>query len=322
VKKKILFFLALIAMLVLVGTTKPARPPITGLSHIALYVHDLGAARAFYKDLLGYEEPYWLPNTNGGVQLTFIKINDRQFVELFTEKEAQTNTDRLYHISVETDNAEAMRRYLAASGVKVPAKTPKGRIGNQNFNIFDPDGHPVEIVQYMPDGWTVRENGKFLGEKRVSSHLRHVGVIVTNLEASLRFYCDVLGFSETWRGSRNTNQLSWVNLRLPDSDDYVELMLYTEPPPPDKRGTAHHMSLEVPDIERAKAEVEANPVRTNYTRPLQVQTGINRKRQMNLYDPDGTRVELMEPKTVDGVPAPSSRAPFPGTVNTNVVPPK
>jgi hypothetical protein len=30
-----------------------------------------------------------------------------------------------------------------------------------------------------------------------------------------------------------------------------------------------------------------------------------------LFDPDGTRVELMEPKTIDGKPAPSSALPPP-----------
>ncbi|HXF10723.1 MAG TPA: VOC family protein, partial [Desulfuromonadaceae bacterium] len=112
--KYILFLLAVIVMMALVATTKPARPHVTGLSHIALYVHDLEQSRQFYTNLLGYQEPYWLPNTNGGVQLTFVKINDRQFIELFTEKAGQTNTDRLYHIAIETDDAEAMRKYLRA----------------------------------------------------------------------------------------------------------------------------------------------------------------------------------------------------------------
>jgi lactoylglutathione lyase len=40
-------------------------------------------------------------------------------------------------------------------------------------------------------------------------------------------------------------------------------------------------------------------------------TGINRKRQVNLFDPDGTRVELMEPDTIDGRPVPSSTLPPP-----------
>ena len=55
----------------------------------------------------------------------------------------------------------------------------------------------------------------------------------------------------------------------------------------------------------------ARAARTGYLRPLTIQTGVNRKRQLNLYDPDGTRVELMEPRTVDGIPAPSSSAPPP-----------
>ena len=50
-----------------------------------------------------------------------------------------------------------------------------------------------------------------------------------------------------------------------------------------------------------------------YDREIVIQTGVNRKRQLNVYDPDGTRVELMEPTTVDGVPAPSSTPPPPTT---------
>ena len=82
-------------------------------------------------------------------------------------------------------------------------------------------------------------------------------------------------------------------------------------PAPTARGTAHHICLEVPDIDKAVAFLEAKPARKDYTRQLEIRTGINRKRQCNLYDPDGTRSELMEPKTVDGVPTPSSTAPWP-----------
>jgi lactoylglutathione lyase len=308
-KTKFTFALVLAAVLPLFAADEPQRPHITGLSHIALNVHDLEKSRAFYKDFLGYGEPYSLYGTNGSVHLTFIKINDRQCIELFPE--TQTNSDRLNHIAIETDDAEAMRVYLASHGVKVPETTPTGRIGNLNFNIRDPDGHTVEIVQYMADCWTVRENGKFMDDSRISTHLKHVGIIVTNLTASLKFYHGILGFQETWRGAYRTNQLSWVNLKVPDGSDYVELMLYKELPPPDKRGVAHHMSLEIDDVEEAKASLEARPAFTDYSHPLQIQTGINRKRLMNLYDPDGTRVELMEPKTVDGIPAPSSSAPPP-----------
>ena len=276
-----------------------ARPRITGVAHIAIYAKDFEKSRAFYRDFLGFEEPYSLPS------MTFFKINERQYIEL--SPETAPDTDRLNHISIETDNAEAMRQYLAAHGIKTPDRVGKGRIGNSNFNVKDPDGHTVEIVQYEPDGWTARERGKHMPDTRISTHMSHVGIIVTALDPSMQFYRDLLGFRETWRGSKSGTELSWVNLQVPDGQDYIELMLYKEAPAPTARGSAHHLCLEVPNMDASKAVLAARP----YDKPLEIRTGINRKRQLNLFDPDGTRTELMEPATVDGKPAPSSQAPPP-----------
>ena len=70
------------------------------------------------------------------------------------------------------------------------------------------------------------------------------------------------------------------------------------------------MCLVVPDIEAAAALVKGRAAKAGYTRPIETKTGINRKRQLNLFDPDGTRTELMEPGTVDGTaPPPSAAAP-------------
>jgi lactoylglutathione lyase len=287
----------------------PQRPRIIGLSHIGLYAHDLEKSRQFYKDFLGFDEPYSLTNKDGSLHLTWIKVNDRQTIELFPEK--SPGTDRLYHIALETDDAEAMRLYLKSRGVTVPDKTGVGKIGNRNYFITDPDGHTVEIVQYLPDGWTKREQGKFMPNTRISTRIPHMGVIVTNLNAALGFYDGILGCKEFWRGGGNPKKLSWVDVRVPNGEDYVEFMLYAESPEPDKRGKQHHFCLEVPDMDAAKATLEKRAARVNYTRPLEIQTGVNRKRQLNLWDPDGTRVELMEPRTVDGVAAQSSTAPPP-----------
>lgn len=285
----------------------PKRPKILGIAHIALSVHDVEAARAFYKDLLGYGEPYKLDNKDGSLSLTFIKVNERQYIELFPEKAEKT--DRLVHISIEVDNAEAMRAYLAANGVKVPAKVGKGRIGNSNFMVTDPDGHLVEVVQYEPDGWTVREKGKFVDDSRISPRIKHLGITVQSLEPSMKFYGELLGFKETWRGSRDGKVLDWVNMRVPEGDDYLEFMLYDEKPLTLSRlGTMNHICLEVDDLDKALARLQERPARKNYTKPLEIKTGINRKRQMNLFDPDGTRSELMEPNTVDGKPTPPSTA--------------
>jgi len=287
----------------------PSRPHILGVAHISLFAHDYEKSRAFYRDFLGYEEPFSLKNPDGSPSMTFFKVNDRQYIELSPEKEP--NTDRLNHISIQTDNAEAMRVYLASKGIKVPDKTPKGRIGNSNFTVKDPDGHGVEIVQYEPAGWTIRENGKFMGDSRVSKHMMHLGIIVTDLDRAMKFYGDILGFKEIWRGSRSGTELSWTNVKVPDGDDYIEFMLYKEAPEPMKRGSAHLLCLEVPDAGATVAALDAKPYRKEYTKPLEIRTGTNRKRQVNIFDPDGTRTEVMEPMTIDGKPAPSSTAPPP-----------
>jgi lactoylglutathione lyase len=148
-------------------------------------------------------------------------------------------------------------------------------------------------------------------EARISGHMMHVGIIVNSLEPAMKFYQDVLGFQEIWRGSRDGKVLNWVNMKVPDGDDYVEFMLHDPVPGPTQRGTAHHICLGVPDIEKSAAVLRDRIGAAAYTRPLEIRTGTNRKRQLNLYDPDGTRTELMEPKTIDGQPTPPSTAPPP-----------
>jgi len=301
--------LALLSVAVFASAREPKRPRILGVAHAAFFVHDIEKSRAFYKGFLGYDEAFPLKNGDGTLALTFIKINDRQYLELFPEREA--GSDRLAHISVETDNAEMMRLYLKARGVTVPDTVSRGRIGNTSFNVKDPDGHTLEFVQYEPTGQTALAQRQLMTGEAVSRDMRHLGILVGALGEAMGFYRDVLGFTETWRGSRDGKELSWVNLQVPDGDDYIEFMLYRDLPAPTKRGSQHHIALFVPDIAKTEAVLKARAAKTGYAQTIEIRTGINRKRQLNLYDPDGTRCELMEPTTIDGKPTPSSMAPPP-----------
>jgi lactoylglutathione lyase len=293
---------------------QPSRPRILNDAHMAIYVSDLQKARVFYKDFLGYGEPYALKAKGSDRdRIAFIKINEDQYLELFAEKPRQEGW-QLNHISFSTDNAEAMRAYLAARGVKVPEKAGKGQIGNSNFNITDPDGNIVEIVQYEKDGWTREARGKFLPDTRISMHMAHFGVVIGSLAQAMKFYGDILGFEDIWRGPPNGKVLSWVNMKVPDGTDYLEFMLYSPSQPPDtqaQKGNKNHICLVVPDIQKALAILEQRRAATGYNKQIEVKVGQNGKRQANLYDPDQTRVELMEPNTADGKPVQSSKAPAP-----------
>jgi lactoylglutathione lyase len=290
------------------------RPKVLGIAHVAVYVKDLDKTRKFYEDFLGYQEVFTLPKKDGsgGVRIVFVKVNDHQYFEIFNE--ADRGEGQLNHISFYTDKGDQMYTYLKSKGIEVMGdrgSVGKGQTGNKNFNVKDPDGHIVEIVEYMPDSWTARDYGKKMPATRISSQIMHVGVLAGDLDKSNQFYGGILGFKEFWRGSSSPTMLSWVNMRPAECDDYLELMLYNSLPAPSGRGTKNHASLTIPDAPKALEEMKKRAASVGYEREIVIQTGVNRKRQINLYDPDGTRIELMEPNTVDGQPAPNSTAPAP-----------
>lgn len=154
---------------------------------------------------------------------------------------------------------------------------------------------------------------------RIATRIYHVGFLVADSQNEMDFFGNVLGFEEFWRGGANPKQLSWIDMRVPNGQDYVEFMLYPSLPAPDKWGTKNHISLAVPNIAKAVKTLESRPASKTYGRPLTIATGINQQRQVNLYDPDGTRVELVEPFTVSGHPTPSSTAPPPPPSRTPIL---
>ncbi len=289
------------------------RPKILGISHVGFFVSDLPKSISFWDDFLGYAEPYDLKKKDGTVRIAFIKINDHQHIELFNEAPPEGGS-MLSHFAFIVDNAEQMREYLASRGIPVKPHVGKGRTGDLNFEIKDPDGHLVEFVQPEPDGMEAQNRGKFLPAARISKEIMHVGFLVGNSRKSMDFYGDILGFREFWRGSTSGKELNWIDMRVPDGKDYVEFMLYKNMPPPDKWGVKNHVSLMAPSVQKAIETLESRPaykVYQTYGKPLKMQVGVNGRRQVNIFDPDGTRVELMEPNTRSGKPVPSSTAPPP-----------
>jgi len=137
------------------------RPAIVGVAHIGLRTDNLTAARKFYSGMLGFQEPFTVDDPPGKLLLTYFKVNDHQYIEVFPELN-DPKQDRLSHISFETADVEQMRAYLASRGVKVPEKLEPMLDGNRGFDVFDPDGHDVEFVQFMPDSLHSRNFGKFL----------------------------------------------------------------------------------------------------------------------------------------------------------------
>ncbi len=270
--------------------------PLTGLAHVGFRVSDLEKARSFYTGILGYEQPFAIIDDKGEITMAFFKVNDEQYIEISPGLRADQD-DRLTHIAMATSDIQKLHRMLAERGL-APTAIKRGRDGNQNCSIADPDGHRVEFVQYMPGSWHTEARGKYMSSRRISDHMWHTGVSVADEAKSMAFYRDRLGFQEIWRGGPEGQPVRWINMRMPGArGDYVELMLHSEPPTRAQVGSMHHICLTVPDIQAShKIALERGVPDTERYR---TRVGRNRRRQLNLFDADGTRTELMEPQTVD-----------------------
>src|ERR1035438_1155107 len=261
----------------------PQRPSITGISHVDYFVSDLPRALAFWHGLLGFDQPYTLKKKGSDeIGIAFIKINDRQHVELFNEPPTAP-PNLMSHVCFTVDNVEQMRAYLRARGFDLkPGNGAKTQAGDYAFEIKDPDGTLIEFVQTLPTGMEAQAAGRFLPDTRIANGIYHVGFLVGNSEKALAFYHDVLGFKEIWRGSSSPSVLSWINMQVPDGSDYVEFMLYAKLPA--TFGTQNHVSLVVADAQRAISVLEARPAYKSYGKPLEMRVGKNGKHQVNLFD--------------------------------------
>jgi catechol 2,3-dioxygenase-like lactoylglutathione lyase family enzyme len=271
----------------------PKRPPIVGVAHIGLKTKDLEAARKFYGHYLGYQEAFTLDKPSGGLMLTYFKVNEHQYIEVFPELNSDTE-DRLSHIAFETTNAQQLRDYLASKGVKVPDAVPPGRDGNLSFMIKDPDEHDVEFVEYLPGSLHAKAKGKFLPATRISERIIHVGVTVSDRVAADHLYKDILEFRDIWHGGMTDDRIDWMDMKVPEGTDWLEYMLNVRNPTPKTLGVMHHLALGVPSVEAGHKTLLGREM--PIAQPPKI--GRDGKWQLNLYDPDLTRSELMEPKPV------------------------
>jgi len=262
----------------------PERPPIVGVAHIALETNDMAAEQAFYGAGLGFAE--LVPGR--------FKVNDHQYINVSPNLKSETQ-DRLDDIAFETTNLEKLRTYLAARGVAVPATVKADADGNLNLLLTDPDGHTVEFVQYMKGSLQSRSFGKLMPEARVSKRIIHVGVTVRDRAAADRFYKDILGFKLTWYGGPTEDSVKWVDMRVPEGSDWLEYMLISSTPTPKQLGVLHHLALGVPDMKAGFKIVTSRGI----IAPQPPKIGRDGKWQLNLYDVNYTRTELMEPKPVE-----------------------
>lgn len=272
------------------GKPAPTRPPIVGVAWIGLRTADMDATKKFYTGYLGMPEQAGVKDTeNGGLTRVVFKVNDHQFVQVLPElKDPKQN--RLIDIAFETTNAEQLRAYLASKDVKVPEKISGMGMGTKGFAITDVENHVVKFVQF-PGKPKSKDASP---DNRVSTHMIHTGFIVHNRTAEDHLFKEILGFTETWHGGMTDDKTSWIDMRVPDGKDWLEYMMDYDDNDVRISGIMNHLALGVPSVADGYDTVVKRGLN-----PEKPKIGRDGKWQLNLYGPDQTRVELMEPKPVE-----------------------
>ncbi|MGA2777452.1 MAG: VOC family protein [Steroidobacteraceae bacterium] len=265
------------------------RPPITGVSHIALYAADPHASERFYVHDLGAFKADDAENADGRRYY----FSPTQYVEVRPLPSGPQSINRLDHVAFATPNVDALRAYLAAQGIAVASRATRGRDGSAWIDVTDPEGNRIQFVQSAAVLPAVPPNP-------LSSHLIHVGFIIHNRAREDAFFRSMLGFRPYWFGGMRDDKPTWISLQVPDGTDWLEYMVVGTPDgrgiPPDMNpgdlGILNHFSLGVANAEAAYTLLWNGDRLAGQTNTPKI--GRDAKWQLNLLDPDGTRAEIME----------------------------
>jgi catechol 2,3-dioxygenase-like lactoylglutathione lyase family enzyme len=278
---------------------KPVRrPAIYGIAHVRFQYSDQESSLNFYARTLGYgaqgckDEKVWC-----------FPVGGPQFIELSPAIPGSSGSF-VEEVGFLISDVSAMRKFLLAQGLHPGRAETHGYSANSRTTIGPVSSHTdfenshLSVAVNDPEGNRIvfverHEGGVYRvhGDPRAGKHIIHAGFVVRNRAATDHFYKEILGFRPYWHGGMKDDKDDWVAMQVPDGTDWVEYMLnvsFTA----DKQelGVMNHIAIGVPNIQAAKAQLLAN----GWKPGEEPQMGRDGKWQLNLYDPDDTRIEFME----------------------------
>lgn len=255
------------------------RPAVTGLAFVRFYVTDAAAADAFYGRTLGY-----VGIRDGAI--TRYPVNDVQWIET-TPLPSPAPTSKQAAVGFMTRDAAALATYLEAHGTTLAT-----HVKNGEFSVRDPEGNLIVFVDHTAPAAVAVKRAP-LAANAPSHRLIHTGFVVQSAAKENEFYRELLDFKPYWHGGRTDDSTDYVSQQAPEGSDWLEYMLNNgTSPTPKQLGGADHISLGVDQMSTVIAALERN----GCTGPncTASKTGRDGKVQLNLFDPDLTRVEYME----------------------------
>jgi catechol 2,3-dioxygenase-like lactoylglutathione lyase family enzyme len=229
--------------------------------------------------------------------------------------DSRSNDRWFQHIAIIVNDMDQayvwLRRHNVAHISPAPQRLPDWNPNAGGIHAFyfkDPDGHALEILQFPPDKgdarWQRPSDRVFLG-------IDHTAIVVSDTEASLKFYRDTLGL-QVVGGSENhgpeqerLNNVPGARLRITTlraaEGPAIELLEYLAPRdgrpfPADTRANdlvRWHSLLLTPDARAAAERLGASTRATGQPVVVSMSSGVLGFRQgFVARDPDGHAVQV------------------------------
>jgi catechol 2,3-dioxygenase-like lactoylglutathione lyase family enzyme len=259
-------------------------PPLEGIAHIAIRVKDLQASMDFYHKL-GFEQPFEIKRGDVTTQ-AFIKVNDRQYIELYPIDENNPRTGFL-HLCFEGGDLNPIHDYYVSEGL-TPIAVRKAGAGNMLFTLQGPQQYAepqnIEYTQYMPGSRHSNDFGQHLGPDRVGDKMTVVALAMQDPAAARAFYIQKLGFKPSKEAANR------LDLPGGGSGEQVEIV------PASELGARSSIVLSAPDLNKSEAQLKRQQVA--YQRAASSASDNNSDRKtidmIAVTDPDNNVVRIQQ----------------------------
>jgi len=259
---KLLAIRFLLLASLIAGARAASSPLASAVDSVDITVSDMDQAVDFYSRVLSFKtvsdtevagETY--ENLEGvfGVRIRVVRMQlGDEFIELTEylapkgrsiKVDARSNDRSFQHIAIIVSDMDKAYAWLRQNKVEHASTGPqrlpdwnKNAAGIKAFYFKDPDGHPLEVLQFPPDKgaekWHSPSDKLFLG-------IDHTAIVVGDTEESLRFYRDLLGLRITGESENygteqeHLNNVFGAHLRIislrAGSGPGIELLEYLSP---------------------------------------------------------------------------------------------
>ncbi len=123
---------------------------LKGIAHVAYDVSDMKASLEFYAGKLGMKHAFSIPRDDGTPWIEYIKAAEGEFIELFYSDGGFGGKHAYNHLCLQVPDCAKAAEELKAAGVEIDVPVQRGKDGNYQLWIHDPDGNRIEIMQIDP----------------------------------------------------------------------------------------------------------------------------------------------------------------------------